>query len=49
MMYRIDLRDRVAVVTLDRPERKNPLNFDRHAALRDGFRGLRVDQRASSC
>jgi enoyl-CoA hydratase/carnithine racemase len=30
----------VAVVTLDRPERKNPLTFDSYAELRDTFRNL---------
>ena len=34
-------RDRkVATVTLNRPERKNPLTFDSYAELRDLFRGL---------
>ena len=31
---------RVAVLTLDRPEKKNPLTFDSYAELRDLFRGL---------
>jgi enoyl-CoA hydratase/carnithine racemase len=31
---------RVATVTLDRPERKNPLTFESYAELRDLFRGL---------
>jgi enoyl-CoA hydratase/carnithine racemase len=31
---------RVATVTLDRPERKNPLSFAAYAELRDLFRGL---------
>ncbi len=31
---------RVATVTLDRPERKNPLTFASYAELRDLFRGL---------
>lgn len=30
----------VAIVTLNRPERKNPLTFDSYAELRDLFRGL---------
>ena len=34
------LEDRVGVVTLDRPERKNPLTFDSYAELRDLFRAL---------
>ena len=31
---------RVATITLDRPERKNPLTFDSYAELRDLFRAL---------
>jgi enoyl-CoA hydratase/carnithine racemase len=31
----------VVTVTLDRPERKNPLTFELYAELRDWFRGLR--------
>jgi len=31
---------RIAHITLDRPERKNPLTFDSYAELRDLFRGL---------
>ena len=31
---------RVATITLDRPERKNPLTFDAYAELRDLFRAL---------
>lgn len=31
---------RVATVTLDRPEKKNPLTFESYAELRDLFRGL---------
>jgi enoyl-CoA hydratase/carnithine racemase len=31
---------RVATITLDRPEKKNPLTFDSYAELRDLFRGL---------
>jgi enoyl-CoA hydratase/carnithine racemase len=30
----------VAIVTLDRPEKKNPLTFDSYAELRDTFRAL---------
>jgi enoyl-CoA hydratase/carnithine racemase/DNA-binding MarR family transcriptional regulator len=33
--------DRVAVITLDRPERKNPLTFASYAELRDLFERLR--------
>ncbi|MCI5095014.1 MAG: enoyl-CoA hydratase family protein [Rhodobacteraceae bacterium] len=32
--------DAVATVSLDRPERKNPLTFDSYAELRDWFRAL---------
>jgi enoyl-CoA hydratase/carnithine racemase len=31
---------RIATITLDRPEKKNPLTFDSYAELRDLFRGL---------
>ena len=34
------LSDRVATVTLNRPERKNPLTFEMYAELRDTFRAL---------
>src|SRR5215471_19160541 len=30
----------VGVVTIDRPDKKNPLTFDSYAELRDLFRGL---------
>ena len=36
-----ELRDRVGVITLDRPERKNPLTFASYAELRDLFERLR--------
>ncbi|MEN9409736.1 MAG: hypothetical protein RL216_1710 [Pseudomonadota bacterium] len=35
-----EVSDRVAVVRLNRPERKNPLTFDSYAELRDTFRAL---------
>ncbi|MGH8180197.1 MAG: enoyl-CoA hydratase-related protein, partial [Steroidobacteraceae bacterium] len=38
--WRLDAR--VGVVTLNRPERKNPLTFDSYAELRDLFRALRA-------
>jgi enoyl-CoA hydratase/carnithine racemase len=34
------LEERIGAVTLDRPERKNPLTFDSYAELRDLFRAL---------
>lgn len=33
-------QDRVAVLTLNRPERKNPITFDSYAEMRDLFRSL---------
>ncbi len=35
--FRYDVAGRVATITLDRPERKNPLTFDSYAELRDLF------------
>jgi enoyl-CoA hydratase/carnithine racemase len=35
-----EMRDSIAIVTLNRPERKNPLTFDSYAELRDTFRAL---------
>jgi enoyl-CoA hydratase/carnithine racemase len=37
------VKDGVATVALDRPERKNPLTFDSYAELRDWFRDLVYD------
>ncbi len=38
--FRWQVDDRVATLTLNRPERKNPLTFESYAELRDLFRGL---------
>jgi enoyl-CoA hydratase/carnithine racemase len=38
--FRWDVAGKVATITLDRPERKNPLTFDSYAELRDRFRAL---------
>ena len=38
--FRWTFADGVATITLDRPERKNPLTFDSYAELRDLFRAL---------
>jgi len=38
--FRWDFAERVATVTLNRPERKNPLTFESYAELRDTFRAL---------
>ena len=39
--FRWEVRDAVATLTLNRPERKNPLTFDSYAELRDLFGQLR--------
>jgi enoyl-CoA hydratase/carnithine racemase len=39
--FRWNVEDRVATVTLDRPERKNPLTFEMYDELRDTFSRLR--------
>jgi len=39
--FRWSVDGKVATVTLDRPERKNPLTFESYAELRDTFRLLR--------
>ena len=41
--FRWSVADRVATITLDRPERKNPLTFESYAELCDAFRRLRDD------
>ena len=38
--WEVDGGAQVATITLDRPEKKNPLTFDSYAELRDLFRGL---------
>jgi enoyl-CoA hydratase/carnithine racemase len=38
--FKYEVRDGVACVTLDRPERKNPLTFESYAELRDLFRAM---------
>ena len=38
--FLLSIEDKVAIVRLDRPERKNPLTFDSYAELRDWFRSL---------
>lgn len=39
----LERRDRVLRITLDRPDRKNPLSFESYAFLRELFRDLRQD------
>ena len=46
--FRWEFAGGVATVTLNRPERKNPLTFESYAELRDTFREL-VDARAVKC
>jgi len=41
--FNLEMHRAVARITLDRPERKNPLTFDSYADLRDFFRHLRYD------
>lgn len=41
--FRLAVADTVATITLDRPDRKNPLTFESYAELRDLFRSLRTD------
>ena len=38
--FKLQVRDRVATITLNRPERKNPLTFESYAELRDTFHKL---------
>lgn len=38
--FLLDVADRIAVVRLNRPDRKNPLTFESYAELRDMFRAL---------
>ena len=35
-----EVKDRIAIIRLNRPDRKNPLTFDSYAELRDTFRAL---------
>lgn len=38
--FKLEVRDHLAFVTLNRPDRKNPLTFESYAELRDFFRDL---------
>lgn len=38
--FKYTFKDGVACITLDRPERRNPLTFDSYAELRDVFRAM---------
>ena len=41
--FQLRVEDGIAIVALDRPERKNPLTFESYAELRDWFRDLHYD------
>jgi enoyl-CoA hydratase/carnithine racemase len=41
--FRLEVADRVATVTLDRPAKKNPLTFELYATLRDWFGAVGED------
>ncbi len=41
--FLLRIEDGIAIVALDRPDRKNPLTFDSYAELRDWFRSLHYD------
>lgn len=38
--FNCEIANRIATISLDRPDRKNPLTFDSYAELRDWFRDL---------
>jgi len=38
--FKCEIRDGIALIALDRPDRKNPLTFESYAELRDWFRDL---------
>ena len=38
--FLLEVKDKIATVRLDRPDRKNPLTFESYAELRDMFRAL---------
>ncbi|MBV9717890.1 MAG: enoyl-CoA hydratase family protein [Candidatus Eremiobacteraeota bacterium] len=48
MTARFDSDGPVLTITLDRPERKNPLTFELYAELRDRFQGLEHDTRVKA-
>ena len=41
--FRLEVADRVATITLDRPAKKNPLTFELYATLRDWFERSRSE------
>ncbi len=40
--FKWHVEDKVGVITIDRPDKKNPLTFDSYAELRDFFRSLQT-------
>jgi enoyl-CoA hydratase/carnithine racemase len=46
--FRWRVEGKVGVVTLDRPEKKNPLTFESYAELRDFFSALKSEDRVKS-
>ena len=46
--FRWEVDGKVAQVTIDRPDKKNPLTFESYAELRDTFEALRHDQTIKS-
>ncbi len=38
--FKLEIEDQIVTITIDRPERKNPLTFESYAELRDYFRDL---------
>ncbi len=42
--FKLEVDGKTAVVTLNRPERKNPLTFHSYAELRDMFRALQFEE-----
>ncbi len=46
--FAVNIADAVAIVRLNRPERKNPLTFESYAELRDWFRDLRYDDKVKA-
>ncbi|MFE1597350.1 enoyl-CoA hydratase family protein [Methylobacterium sp. ID0610] len=42
--FGLSLSEGIATITLDRPEKKNPLTFESYAELRDTFRALRYEE-----
>ena len=42
--FKFEVEGKVAHITLNRPDRKNPLTFDSYAELRDLFHGLKLDE-----